>query len=223
MSRILVPTTGPDDWRRLLAKPDLHWAIGRSARTLAHAWEGAAGLPPEIHDAIASVHADPHLLFAIPEHKTALPGGRRESQSDLLALVGSADGLVVCTIEGKVDEPFGPLVSEWSPESTPGKRERFAYLCGLLGLQDCPPDVHYQLLHRSASAVIEAERFGARHAAMIVHSFSPQKRWFEAYAKFARLVIGPQVDPAQPHSIDLPCGRSLLLAWSSGDAAFLTR
>ena len=35
MSRILVPSAGPDSWRQFLAKPDLHWAVGYSARTVA--------------------------------------------------------------------------------------------------------------------------------------------------------------------------------------------
>lgn len=35
MKRIYVPTEGPGDWRRLLAKPDLHWREGFSAKALA--------------------------------------------------------------------------------------------------------------------------------------------------------------------------------------------
>lgn len=219
MNRILLPSTGPDDWRRLLAEPDLHWAIGRSARTLANAWEAAAGLPPEVHDAVAAIHPDPRLLLAIPEHKTPIPGGRRESQSDLFVLMGSANGLIAATIEGKVDEPFGPRVADWNPDSSPGKRERFDYLCALLGIEICPPTVHYQLLHRTGSALIEAERFGARHAAMIVHSFSPERRWFEAYSAFAE-ILGVAADPQLPHRLDLPEGRTLMLAWVSGSQTF---
>lgn len=220
MSRILLPSTGPNDWRRLLAEPDLHWALGRSARTLANAWEAADGLPSEISDAIAAVHPDPRLLLAIPEHKTPLPGGRRESQSDLFALIGSENGLIAATIEGKVDEPFGPRVADWDPDGSPGKRVRFDYICGLLGIHGCPPNVHYQLLHRTASALIEAERFGASHAAMIVHSFSPQRRWFDAYAEFVAVVFG-EVDAAQTQQITLSNGRSLTLAWCTGAPSFL--
>lgn len=219
MSRILLPSTGPNDWRRLLAEPDLHWAIGRSARTLAYAWEAADGLPPEIYEAIGAVHPDPQLLLAIPEHKTPLPGGRRESQSDLFTLIGSANGLIAATIEGKVDEPFGPRIADWNPDGSPGKRERFDYLCALLGIETCPPNVHYQLLHRTASALIEAKRYRAPHAAMIVHSFSPERRWFEAYAEFVN-VIGGLGDPSRPQRLAMPDGGSLLLAWANGDQAF---
>jgi hypothetical protein len=45
--------------------------------------------------------------------------------------------------------------------------------------------VRYQLLHRTASAVIEAERFGARHAVMLVHSFTEENLWFDDFAEFA--------------------------------------
>ena len=35
MKRIVVPTEAAEAWRRLLAKPDLHWTVGNSAMTLA--------------------------------------------------------------------------------------------------------------------------------------------------------------------------------------------
>lgn len=220
MSRIVIPTTGPDDWRALLAKPDLHWAMGKSARSLAYSWEAARGLPPEIDKALSAVFTDPVLLLATPEHKTPLPGGHRESQSDLLALIGSVEGLIVATIEGKVDEPFGPTVADWDPTGSAGRGVRFDYLCDLLGLETCPPEIHYQLLHRTGSAVIEAERFGTANAAMVVHSFSPQRRWFDAYAAFLRL-FGADLDPEVPQKLTLKNGTSLTLAWVSGEPRFL--
>ncbi|RYY05738.1 MAG: hypothetical protein EON55_25125, partial [Alphaproteobacteria bacterium] len=72
----------------------------------------------------------------------------------MFALVRHETGLVGCTVEGKVDEPFGPTVAQQMASPSPGKIERLAYLCDLLGISDCPPDVHYQLLHRTASALI---------------------------------------------------------------------
>jgi hypothetical protein len=48
MKRILVPTTGVEDWRRLLADPEKHWRTGSSAKCLAHCWEDADGFPAEI-------------------------------------------------------------------------------------------------------------------------------------------------------------------------------
>ena len=79
---------------------------------MAHAWETAKGVPPEVLTLL-----EPHLgkiepLIIVPEHKTALPGGTRESQSDVFMLARHEQGTVACTIEGKVDEPFGPTVGE---------------------------------------------------------------------------------------------------------------
>ena len=98
MSKILIPSSGPDDWKQFLAQPDLHWATGYSARTLAHAWEANMGLPPEIKDLMSAAFGPGELLFAIPEHKTPLPGGKRESQSDVFALVRHPEGLATYTV-----------------------------------------------------------------------------------------------------------------------------
>jgi hypothetical protein len=57
----------------------------------------------------------------------------------------------------------------------------------LLADEPVPDDVSYQLLHRTASAVIEARRFKTDYAAMIVHSFSPTHRWVNSFARFTQL------------------------------------
>lgn len=215
MSTILVPSTGPDDWQRFLAKPDLQWSMGFSARTLAHSWESAKGLPPEVEVLMAGAFGPATLLLAIPEHKTALPGRGRESQSDVFALVRHEAGVATYTIEGKVDEPFGPTVEEWLVEASPGKQERLTSLLDLLGIDQCPGDIRYQLLHRTASALIEAERFGASMAGMIVHSFSPEDRWRDDFERFARL-MGAMLDADAPISLKVPSGTRLMLGWARG-------
>jgi hypothetical protein len=219
MTRIYLPSSGPEDWKRFLAKPDLHWAAGYSAKTTAHAWEAADGLPPKIQ-AILEPHFGPaELLLAIPEHKVPLPGGRRESQCDVFALVRAADVTVACAIEGKVDEPFGPTLSEWLRGASAGKLERLRHIQEMLGLRgELDGGLRYQLFHRTASAVVEADRFMTGAAAMIVHSFSPEKRWFEDYDRFVQL-FGAMSSP-QGAVVDIPCGRRLLLGWAAGDQAF---
>lgn len=141
---IYVPTTGPDSWKSLLADPKKHWATGYSARSLAHCWEQANGLPREI----ANLFKTPaELLIGIPEHKVNLPGGERPSQSDLFALLRVGDETVACTIEGKVSEAFGPTVEEWLHDASEGKKVRLKFLCDRLGLQQpLPPTLRYQLL-----------------------------------------------------------------------------
>lgn len=68
MSRILIPSAGPGDWKRFLAKPDLHWKTGWSARTLAHAWEATDAVPPEVYQIMDQAFGAGELLFAVPEH-----------------------------------------------------------------------------------------------------------------------------------------------------------
>jgi hypothetical protein len=218
VAKIFIPSTGPHDWRSLLAEPNRHWQNGFSAQALAHSWEAAKGLPSEI----ASLFDQPvELLLALPEHKVPLPGGNRESQSDVFALVRSNGKTVAMTVEGKVDEPFGPTVGEWLEAASPGKRTRLAYLCELLGLQDRPvDDIRYQLLHRSASAIIEAARFKTDEAAMLVHSFSKDRRWFEDFVEFASR-LGANIQPDRPSVLTLATGRVLRIGWASGDPRYL--
>ena len=219
MSKILIPSSGPDAWQKFLAKPNLQWVTGYSARTLAYSWEAASGLPPEIADLTNAAFGPGALLFAIPEHKTALPGGKRESQSDVFALVRHESGLATYTIEGKVDEPFGPTMDEWMLDASDGKRERLDFILGLLGIAHCPGDIRYQLLHRKASALVEAERFDAKLAGMIVHSFSPESRWREEFDRFVSL-IGLVYNEEEPLRLEVPSGKTLMLGWASGDQIF---
>jgi hypothetical protein len=214
MAKFFVPTTGVDDWRALLADPEKQWRRGYSAVAAASAWEEAQGLPPEV---AAILGPDAELLLAIPEHKVPLPGGQRESQCDVFALVRRGDETVAVSVEAKVNEPFGPTVGDWLRDASSGKIERLTAICEMLGLGYPPPaDLRYQLFHRTAAAIIEARRFNATSAAMIVHSFSQEHRWFEDFAQFCA-VLGLEVAPGQPSATKIPDGRDLILGWATGD------
>jgi hypothetical protein len=166
---------------------------GYSARTLAHCWEDADGLPDEIIKTFDSSgipdFRGTQLLFAFPEYQVALPGGDRPSQNDVYVIAKTRAGDVVSiTIEGKVEEPFGPTLKEWNASESKGRKERLSFLKEKLGLKnDLPPELRYQLLHRTASAVIEAERINARYAVMIVHSFHKENMWFDDFKAFVGL------------------------------------
>lgn len=95
------------------------------------------------------------------------------------------------------------------------------HICDVLGLAETPPaHIHYQLLHRTASAVIEAKRFKTDDAAMIVHSFSPTRMWFDDFTAFTRL-FGLDIAPDRGVAFSLSNGARLRLGWATGDAAFL--
>jgi len=210
MSRILIPTRSPDDWRALLASPETQWRDGFSAMSAAKSWEAARGLPQEI----ATLLSGANLLLAIPEHKVALPGGGRESQCDVFALVRLTTGTCAMAVEAKVDEPFGPTIGDWMTGASLGKSARLGFLCDLLGLREPDPGLRYQLLHRTAAAVLEARRFGTAQAAMVVQSFSPTHRWFADFAAFAA-ALGHIAAIGTPIHHVLPDRMPLILGWVS--------
>jgi hypothetical protein len=228
MNKVYVPSQGPDDWQQFLADPDKQWKTGYSAKSLAYSWEEAKGFPSEIQQAINDSSL-PELaglepLLIIPEHKVPLPGGRTESQNDAFVLARTASALAAVTIEGKVEESFGQPVAKWGPDSSPGKTERFNYLVDLLGLQGVDlSTIYYQLLHRTASALIEAERFHADIAVMLVHSFSQEHRWLDEYSAFARAMGVEQPGLNTVSKVGTRAGKMLYLGWVVGAPEYLAR
>ena len=218
----LVPTSGVDDWKSLLADPEKHWREGYSAHALATRWQGAKGFPPEISALFAAHHAfaDIQILLGIPEHKVPLPGGARPSQTDLWVLARTSDNLVSIAVEGKVRESFGPTLAEWMVDGSPGKTERWRSLCNLLlGLSvDCDRSLRYQLVHRTASAVLEAKRFLARQAVLTVHSFSAQQDGFPDFQAFARQFGAPVLGPGELAHVGTVSDVELFLGWAQGPA-----
>jgi hypothetical protein len=225
MSRCFIPSRGPSEWQAFLAEPEKQWKTGYSAKTLAYSWETGDELPTEVSAIIKTVpryaNVETDLLMAVPEWKVPLPGGSTQSQNDVFALIGVGSDLLVAAIEGKVAEPFGETIDDWYARPSEGKKKRLGFLCDLLGLA-FPPERHlrYQLFHRAASAIIECKRFRADAAAMIVHSFSPEKAWFEDYVAFAE-ALGVSPEPDRMVEIELPDCPNLLMGWASGDEAFL--
>jgi hypothetical protein len=184
---LLVPAAGVDDWKKLLADPDKHWREGYSAHALATRWQSARGFPREMSEVFAAGGlTDVQMLIGVPEHKVPLPGGVRASQTDLWVLARTNDGLISIAVEGKVRESFGPTLAEWLAEPSPGKTERWSALCDLLSISnDCDRALRYQLVHRTANAVLEAKHFHAAKALMVVHSFSAHRDGFADFQSFA--------------------------------------
>ena len=128
-------------------------------------------------------------------------------------------------IEGKVNEPFDKPVSSWISNSSgnSGKQERLDFLLNKLTLnQTQVQQIRYQLLHRTVSAIIEAQRIGAKNALMLVHSFSAKDEWFDDFGKFVKLFsltakINSIVGPYQTDGINIYFG------WIKGDKYYLTK
>ncbi|MBA7493472.1 hypothetical protein ES702_04031 [subsurface metagenome] len=223
MARILIPATSPEDWKGFLAEPDKHWRSGYSARALAHCWQEADGIPPDVLSVLSQAPSLKGLetIFAIPEYQVSLPGGSRPSQNDVWVLAKANHGLVSIAVEGKVSEPFGPTIGEWFSEHSSGKERRLRFLSSELGLAYPPSqEMRYQLFHRTASAIIEAKRFRAEHAVMVVHSFSPANEWFEDYQNFLSL-FGLSGEVNRVVSMNLSPKLSLHFAWVHGSERYL--
>lgn len=225
MRYIYIPAQNADDWAQLLADPVKHWRTGYSARTLAYSWQNADGFPAEVLAAFSTneLLADIQLLLAIPEHQVPLVGGSRPSQNDIWALARASTGLVSIAVEGKVSEPFGPTLSQWLAEGSEGKASRLAFLRRELNLNEAlAGTIRYQLIHRTGSAVIEAKRFGAPHAIMLVHSFSPSREWFQDFEAFA-LLLRAEVTVNRVVYVGQRGGVHLHIGWICGNEEFLVK
>lgn len=246
MPNFQIAIEKPEEIVPRLGKPQLHWKKGRSAFELSTAWMRAEGFPPSVRAVLdhASEWRGAELLEGIFERETELPGRGRPSQTDLLAIVRHKDGNAILGVEGKVDEPFGELVSEWlkgEPKETSGEAEastakrersranrqhRLDSLCEFLEVDATGSDkLYYQLFHRTCAAIFEAKRFGYKRAVMLVHSFAEKPAspampaCFDDFSAFARAVGMPVTCPG---SISLPkvCkGIEVRLAWVSDEVS----
>ena len=225
MPTIYVPAQSADDWARFLTDPVKHWRTGYSARTLAYSWQEANGFPSEVQDAFASNDqlSRIQLLLALPEHQVPLVGGSRPSQNDIWALARAGNELVSIAVEGKVSEPFGPTLSEWLAKESKGKSARLAFLHRELNLnEELAGTIRYQLLHRTASAVIEAKRFGASHAVMLGHSFSPSQEWLPDFHEFSSL-LRVERSINRVRSAGNRGGFHLHIGWVCGNEKYLSK
>lgn len=222
MNNILIPATSVLQWKNRLTDADKQWRTGYSARTLAHVWQEANGFPAEVH---AVLRSSPHfrdieMLLAIPEHQVPFPGGARPSQNDVWVLARAEGSLVSIAVEGNVAESFGPTMQEWLRDDSREKRDRMAFLAAQLDLPTpLPAGIRYQLVHRTASAVIEAARFSAAHAVMLVHSFGDHNEWFQEFREFVAM-FGCAASPNTLLSVWMRLGVSLHFAWVTGDRRY---
>ncbi len=224
VAKISIPSSGPDDWQHFLAKPKLQWKKGYSARAAAFSWEAAGGLPQEIAALLETSGIGAlQVLLIIPEHKVYLPPIQgHPSQNDVFALLKAADGeLISMTVEAKVSESFDKTVGEWIADNSAGKHERLAFLREMLALEEQHLEmIRYQLLHRTASAILEAIRFNASYAVMVVQSFSQMNEWFDDYSSFLAL-FGIEASVGKLHHLGTHSAVEVYSGWVRGDPEFL--
>jgi hypothetical protein len=160
--------------------------------------------------------SDFEMLMAIPEHRVELPGGFHPAENDLWALGRTKRGLISLAVKGLGDEPFGPTLADWQADSSSGKRRRLQFLCAVLDLESpLPGRIRYPLLKWTASAVMEAVRFHARDAVLLVHSFNPARLWLDDFRAYCAL-FGATGGPGELIPAGERMGVRLHLAWVDG-------
>jgi hypothetical protein len=218
---------GPSDWHRLLANPRKQWKKEKSAYESAVAWEAARktprGLPPDIASALDSENdfRGASLLLGLPEHQVDLEGGGHASQTDLWALLRAPIGVVSLAVEAKAGEPFDETVSEWlaSSSARSGKPARIEQLCQLWGVeQDAIESCRYQLMHRPATAILEAKRFGLSTAVFLVHAFGKNVKSLGHYADW-RTALGIETTTNALQQAGRYDGIDFWLGWVASEPA----
>jgi hypothetical protein len=194
-----TPLSKPEDVIRFLGRGEKHWNRERSAYQAAYSWFPANGLPGAIQEILKSdpsfdnVSVD-KILF---EKNTKLDAYGRDSQTDVVAILKTNSGPAVLGVEAKVDETFGPRVHEWN-DYTPGKLRRLVGLLDRLGVKSGRiGSLRYQLFHRTAAALIEAEQNSAPNAAMLVQSFDKGHAGFADFKDFAEAFGTPVTQPGE--------------------------
>lgn len=200
--------TTVDDWRGLAGEDK--WVPTRSAYELAHCWHQSRGLPGPIarvlnisgHELIREISFD----LCLVEKPVFLDTRIAPSMTDLMAYGRNAKGdAVVFAVEGKADEPFGSRVWAWvrgdaknptmSAEPRRTRMHRLKFLAKHLS-KEIPQNstLRYQLLHRTVSAVLEAQLHGAVAAVVLVHAFGPEAADnFSDFSEFLRELGGSGV------------------------------
>jgi hypothetical protein len=223
MSNNCIPVKTAEEWKLLLADPNKHWKQGYSAWEIAHSWLAVDGFPPEVGTLFTTsavkTFQKVEMLLGIPEYKVLLPPRRRHpSQNDLFILAREGNNnLISITVEAKVSESFGKTIEKWRLPPSSDKSVRYKFLVEKLGLAGKDLlSIRYQFLHRLASAVIEAERFHAKYAMVIIHSFSTMNKGLDDYKMFLDL-FKAKGEVGQLTHLTTHSGIDYYLGWANGN------
>ena len=215
-----------DDWRTIIGPKN--WQPEASAYELAHCWAESGRLPIAISNAIErSGHAmlrGVTLHLCLVEKPVFLDTRTAPSMTDLMGYGSNGKGdEIIVAVEGKAKEPFALPVRAWvkgdalNPPATatsrPTRLRRLEFLSKHLAHTISPESpLRYQLLHRTVSAVLEAQLHGAAAALVLVHSFGADAgETFVDFRNFVREMGGDTVEQGSvsgPHKLgeerDLP-------------------
>jgi hypothetical protein len=203
--RGLIELTKAEDWAGLYPGT---FKSGYSAKSLAFAWGDAKAFPPVVQNLLNTdpVYKAMVPKFAIAEQVVFLDTLSAPSETDLMVYCEDRAGRrAVLAVEGKVNEPFASRVWRWirgvddnripnadarGSKIQPGRARRLNFLNRVLGANVASEStIRYQLMHRAASAILEANRIGAQEALMLVHSFHASGENWDDFCEFVLLFV----------------------------------
>lgn len=212
-----APSFNIERWKMALADPDQRWKENHSAYELARAWANVRNLPACVQEGFDRSGLEPlrdfELLLKIPEHPVALDDRNDPVTNDLFALARSGTALFSMIVAGKGREPDGPDIRQ----AYGGAEGRLKFLMDFLGLNDEEAllPVRARLVQGMASAVMEAKRYHAGHALLLVHDFGQDDASFGDFARCAAL-FGVKAASGEIAAVPEPVGGvKLYLGWVS--------
>ena len=192
--------------------------------TTAASWEDAGdSLPSEITAVLESTAESAlvnlKLVAALPEWKVTLPGGERASATDVLAICRNETALCIVAVEAKVLEDFGPSLSTKRLSASNEQADRLDFLHTLLKVKRFSDAIRYQLLHRTASAILTAREFHAGAAVMLVQAFETPSDRRKDFVDFCGEMGATQVS-SDVYKVPEFGAINLYLAWCNGNSKY---
>lgn len=190
-----------------------HFKEGHSAFELTHRWKNVGSRMPEPiysifqNSGITDVR-DIEILQIYVEYPVFLDSLRTPSKNDLMIFCKSTIApKIVVAVEAKCAETFAERVQTWirapdspnsrkqrklfkAPVSIVGRKEkRLAFLNEVLSVT-ISPDSHlrYQLLHRTASAILTARQTFANIAVVLIQAFTQSDSNYADFMEFCKFL-----------------------------------
>lgn len=190
----------PGEWKHVVGLDK--WRPRYSAFELAHKWHPARNFPPVVSKALQAEGNPAHLRnltvrYCLVEWPVFLDTDKAPSRTDLMVYARTKDkDAVIVGVEGKAREPFGQRVDAWvrglsdgqptagvSPK--PSRLRRLQFLSTVLDREvSADSKLRYQLLHRTASVLLESRLQGAVAGLLIVHAFPGADGSWADFEKF---------------------------------------
>lgn len=192
----LRPLKTIDDWIEAVGRKN--WVPSYSAYECAMRWRGVTSVLPEplnyvMRNSGIEVLQGLRPESIVAEHAVFLDTLTTPSRTDIMAFCSnSTHDRVVVAVEAKSREPFSDRVFRWirtadrtvsaqqqklfdvSNAIVVRKERRLAFLNQVLGTNiDINSELRYQLVHRTASAVLEARNLRAKAAIVVIQAFQP--------------------------------------------------